>query len=186
MEEKREKTEIATFGGGCFWCTEAIFKRLKGVVSVTSGYTGGKRENPSYEQVSTGATGHAEAIQITFDPNVISYEKLLDVFWNTHDPTTLNQQGADVGTQYRSVLFYHSPEQKEKALRSKEQIEKNHIYNDPIVTEIAPFAAFYTAEEHHQNYYDANPVYPYCNIVISPKIRKLLELYGSDVKEEYK
>jgi len=134
--------ETATFAGGCFWCTEAIFKRLKGVTSVTPGYTGGQKENPSYEQVSSGTTGHAEAIQIEFDPNIISYEKLLDIFWHTHNPTTLNQQGADVGTQYRSVIFYHNEKQKELAENSKNEMEKSGTYKNPIVTEIYPFTTF--------------------------------------------
>lgn len=177
--------ETATFGGGCFWCTEAIFKRLKGVSKVTSGYSGGKMEKPSYEQVSTGATGHAEAVHIVFDPGVISYPRLLDVFWATHDPTTLNQQGGDIGTQYRSVIFYHTDKQKEEALESKKQLEEEKIYKNKIVTEITPFSSFYTAEEYHQDYYEANKEYPYCSFVIGPKIKKLLEKFGKDVKEEY-
>lgn len=180
------QTEIATFGGGCFWCTEAIFKRLKGVITVVSGYAGGKRENPSYEQVTTGATGHAESVQVTFNPSVISYDMLLDVFWATHDPTTLNRQGYDEGTQYRSVIFYHSDQQKEKALSAKEKIEKEGRYENPVVTQIVPFAAFYPAEEYHQNYYDTDPNKPYCSLVIAPKIKKLLEKFGKEVKEEYK
>lgn len=178
--------EKATFAGGCFWCTEAVFKRLKGVTEVVSGYSGGKRENPSYEQVTTGATGHAESIQVTFDPTIISYDRLLDVFWAIHDPTTLNQQGADVGTQYRSVIFYHTDDQKEKALKSKEKIDKEHMYNATIVTEIIPFENFYTAEEYHQNFYDSNQNYGYCSVVISPKIQKLLKMFNEDVKDEYK
>lgn len=178
--------EIATFGGGCFWCTEAVFKRLKGVEKVTSGYSGGKRENPSYDQVCTGVTGHAEAVQITFDPSIISYEKLLKVFFATHDPTTMNQQGADVGTQYRSVIFYHNEDQKEAVERTVKTLQDSHEFPDPIVTQVVPFVAFYTAEEYHQNYYDANPLQPYCQIVINPKIRKLLETYGKDVKDEYR
>jgi peptide-methionine (S)-S-oxide reductase len=182
----KDNFEIATFGGGCFWCTEAVFKRLRGVVSVTSGYSGGKRENPSYEQVSAGATGHAEAVQVEFDPSVISFDKLLEVFWATHDPTTKDRQGNDVGSQYRSVIFYHSEKQKEEALKSKNDLEKEKMYSDPVVTEIVPFERFYTAEEYHQNYYDSNTSYPYCSVVISPKIKKLLEKFGEDVKEEYK
>lgn len=178
--------QSATFAGGCFWCTEAIFKRLKGVTEVISGYAGGKREKPSYEQVSTGATGHAEAIQITFDPNIISYNNLLEVFWATHDPTTLNQQGNDMGTQYRSVIFYHNDEQKKDAETSKEKVDEEHMYADPIVTEILPFENFYTAEEYHQNYYDNNQSAPYCSFVIAPKIKKLLEKFGNEVKDEYK
>lgn len=176
---------MATFAGGCFWCTEAIFQRLKGVKSVISGYSGGQRENPSYDQVSTGATGHAEAIQITFDPKTISYEKLLEVFWATHNPTTLNQQGADRGTQYRSMIFYHSEEQKNKALASKKRLEGEKKYEEPIVTEITPYKAFYKAEEHHQNYYNDQPYYPYCTVVIDPKVKKLLKEFPKDIKEEY-
>src|SRR5260221_8467656 len=178
--------KTATFAGGCFWCTEAIFKRLKGVVSVTSGYAGGQGENPSYEQVSTGSTGYAEAVQIEFDPTIILYDQLLEVFWATHNPTTLNQQGADTGTQYRSVIFYHSDEQKQKALSSKEKVEKEEMYKDPIVTEIKPFDQFFTAEQHHQNYYDTNQNAPYCSLVIAPKVKKLLEKFGNEVKDEYK
>lgn len=178
--------EKATFGGGCFWCTEAIFKRIKGVTSVVSGYTGGKRENPSYDLVSTGATGHAEAIQIEFDPSIISYEKLLDIFWHTHNPTTPNQQGADMGTQYRSVIFYHSEEQKEKAEESKNKLEKDGVFDRSIITQIMPFENFYTAEEYHQDYYEKNESAPYCQYVINPKLKKLLELYGDTVKDEYK
>lgn len=178
--------ETATFASGCFWCTEAIFKRLKGVMSVTSGYTGGKRENPSYEQVSTGATGHAEAIQITFDPTVIPYEKLLDIFWHTHNPTTLDQQGADIGTQYRSAIFYHTEKQKEAAEKSKKELEDSQTYSDPIVTEVKPFEAFYKAEGYHEDYYEKNPNAPYCTFVIDPKIHKLLQEYSNEVKEEYK
>jgi peptide-methionine (S)-S-oxide reductase len=176
----------ATFAGGCFWCTEAIFKRLKGVTEVISGYAGGKRENPSYEQVSTGATGHVEAIQITFDPTVISYETLLNIFWHLHDPTTRNRQGNDVGTQYRSVIFYHDDTQKQLAEQSKKALEESHYYTDPILTEIVSFENFYTAEDYHQNYYDTTPSNPYCNIIIAPKIKKLLQMYGKEVKDEYK
>lgn len=173
--------ETATLAGGCFWCTEAIFKRLKGVISVTSGYAGGDRENPSYEQVSSGITGHAETIQISFDPKIISYEKLLEIFWHLHDPTTSNQQGADIGTQYRSMIFNHNEEQKKAALASKEEMEKSGLYKEPIVTEILPFENFYPAEEYHQNYYDTNPNYSYCQIVISSKIKKLIEKFGNQV-----
>ena len=181
-----DSLETATFGGGCFWCTEAIFKRLKGVVSVTSGYSGGERPLPSYEQVTTGATGHAESINISFDPKIISFKRLLDVFWATHNPTTKNRQGNDTGTQYRSVIFYHNNKQKEEAIASMKRLEKEQIYEGQIVTEIIPFTEFYPAEEYHQNYYDNNPEYPYCSLVISPKIKKLLEKFGKEVKEEYK
>ena len=176
--------ETATLAGGCFWCTEAIFKRLRGVMSVKSGYAGGLMENPSYEEVSEGSTSHAEAVQITFNPNIIPYERLLDIFWATHNPTTLNRQGNDMGTQYRSAIFYHNDGQKEKALRSKEEMEKSGMYKDKIVTEIAPFTNFYEAEGHHQNYYDRNLEYPYCQFVINPKIQKLLKEFKKDVKEE--
>ncbi len=180
--------ETATLGGGCFWCTEAIFKRLKGVTSVVSGYAGGNPsadgENPSYEKVSEGSTEHAESIQIQFDPRVLSYEKILEVFWATHDPTTLNRQGPDEGTQYRSVIFYHSNSQKEEALRSKEKMEKTGKFKDKIVTQIVPFDKFYKADDYHQNFYDKNKSSPYCQIVINPKIQKLLEEFKKDVKED--
>jgi peptide-methionine (S)-S-oxide reductase len=179
-------SELATFAAGCFWCTEAIFKRLKGVDSVMSGYTGGQRENPSYEQVTTGATGHAEAIQVEFDPNIIPYERLLEIFWHLHNPTTLNQQGADVGAQYRSAIFYHDEKQKEIALATKQKIEKEGIYKDPIVTEIVSYENFYPAEEYHKDYYDKNKSAPYCSFVIDPKIQKLLKEFGNDVKQVYK
>jgi len=178
--------ETATLAGGCFWCTEAIFKRLKGVKSVLPGYAGGKVENPTYEDVCRGETGHAEAIQIELDPAQIPFEKILDIFWHTHDPTTRNQQGNDVGTQYRSVIFYHNKGQKEIAEKSKTDLEKEGIYKDSIVTEIVPFMNFYVAEDYHKDYFDKNKQASYCNFVISPKIHKLLEKYGSDVKEEYK
>jgi len=180
-----ERVQYATFAGGCFWCTEAIFKRLKGVQSVESGYSGGTIENPSYEQVCSGTTGHAEAIKITFDSSIIPYEKLLDIFWHTHNPTTLNQQGNDVGTQYRSAIFYHSDEQKEIAEKSKQEVEQEKLYKDKIVTEIVPFSNFYKADPHHQNYYDRNKEYSYCTYVIDPKIQKLLKEFKKDVQEEY-
>ncbi len=165
------KTELATFGGGCFWCMEAVFERLPGVKSVTSGFAGGSTANPTYEQVCSGATGHAETTQIEFDPAKITYEKLLDVFWQAHNPTTLNQQGADVGTQYRSVIFYHDEAQKSAAEKSKAEAQKN--FKRPIVTEIAPFTKFYKAEGYHQGYYDNNSSAPYCQVVIAPKLEKL-------------
>lgn len=178
--------ELATFGGGCFWCTEAIFKRLKGVEDVVSGYSGGVRKDPSYEQVTTGATGHAESVQVEFDPNTISYEKLLEIFFNLHDPTTVNRQGADEGSQYRSVIFYHNEKQRETAEKVRDDVADSGIYRDPIVTEIIPFEAFYTAEEYHQNFYENNKNQGYCSYVISPKIHKLLKEYSKEVKEEYK
>jgi peptide-methionine (S)-S-oxide reductase len=178
--------EIATLAGGCFWCTEAIFKRLKGVKSVTSGYAGGSVENPSYDQVSTGKTGHAESIQIEFDPQIIPFEKILEVFWHTHNPTTLNQQGNDVGPQYRSAIFYHDQKQKQAAEKSKAELEKEDIYHEPIVTEIVPFSNFYPAEHYHKDYYDKNSDDSYCAFIITPKIQKLLHEYSNEVKDEYK
>ena len=175
--------EVATVAGGCFWCTEAVFQRLKGVVKVVPGYTGGAKENPSYQQVSSGTTGHAEAVQITFEPSIISFEKLLEVFWRLHDPTTLNRQGADVGTQYRSAIFYHTEEQKRIAQASKEEADKAGFYPRPIVTEIAPCTKFYEAESYHENFYNENPDYPYCRIVIDPKIQKLMKDYKEELKE---
>lgn len=180
------KIETATIAGGCFWCTEAIFKRLKGVLSVKPGYAGGSKENPTYEEVSGGKTGHAEAIQIEFDPTLVPFDKILEIFWHTHDPTTLNQQGNDIGTQYRSVIFYHDKTQQEEALRSKEEVVKEKIYKDPIVTQIEPFTNFYEAESYHKDYFDRNKEYPYCNYIITPKIQKLMQKYGNAVKEEYK
>ena len=177
--------ELATLANGCFWCTEAVFKRVKGVISVTSGYTGGKRENPTYEQVSTGATGHAECLQIEFEPKVISYDKILDIFFATHDPTQLNRQGNDVGTQYRSAIFYHNEKQKKLAEDKIKHLANK--YKDPIVTEIAPYSDFYPAEDYHKDYYDSNRnMNPYCRIIIDPKIKKLLTNYNDVVKEEYR
>lgn len=178
--------ETATLANGCFWCSEAVFARLKGVKSVLPGYSGGKVDNPTYEQVSSGTTGHAEAAQIEFDPDVISFEKLLDVFWHTHDPTTLNRQGNDVGTQYRSAIFYHSDKQKEIAEKSKSSVEAQRVYKDPVVTEITPFRKFYVAEDYHKNYYDQHQGAPYCRFVIDPKIHKLLKHYGDNLKDEYR
>ncbi len=178
-------TEKATFASGCFWCTEAVFKRLKGVTSAVSGYAGGDINNPSYEVVSSRKSGHAEAIQVTFDPQIISYDKLLDVFWATHNPTTLNQQGNDMGPQYRSVIFYHSETQKKLAENSKKHLEESEKYKDPIVTKIAPFTNFFRAERYHQDYYDRNKDYPYCQFVIDPQIRKLYKDFKKTVKEEY-
>lgn len=179
----KTKLEKAVFGGGCFWCTEAVFKRLKGVISVVSGYANAKIDKPTYEDVSTEETGAAEAVEISYDPKIISYDKLLDVFWATHDPTSLNRQGGDVGTQYRSAIFYMDEKQKKHALESKKKISGEL----DVVTEIAPLKKFYTAEEYHQNYYEKNKfLNPYCTLVINPKIKKLLEKFGKEVKEEYK
>jgi len=165
------KTELGTFGGGCFWCMEAIFERFNGVKAVTSGYAGGKTPDPSYKQVCTGATGHAEVIQVEYDPAVISYNQLLDIFWEAHDPTTMNRQGADEGTQYRSVILYHNDAQKKAAEESK-KVAAAH-FDKPIVTQILPLTKFYVAEEYHQDYFRKNPHVPYCAYVISPKLQKL-------------
>lgn len=178
--------DTATLAGGCFWCTEAIFRRLKGVTTVTPGYAGGNKENPSYYDVVTGTTGHGEAIQLTFDPSIIPYEKILDIFWHTHNPTTKDGQGADVGTEYRSMILYHSEKQKNIALKSKQEIENSGTFKDPIVTEIVPYSSFYPAEEEHMNFAEKNQSSPYCTFVINPKIQKLLKEYGNDVKDEYK
>ncbi len=175
--------DTATLAGGCFWCTEAVFNRLKGVTSVVPGDAASKVANPSYQAVCSGRTGAAEAIQITYDPSVISYDKLLDIFWHVHDPTTLNRQGHDVGTQYRSAIFYHNDEQKRIALASKEATGKSGTYKQPIVTEIAPFTNFYPAEDYHKDYYDNNRSQPYCMFVIDPKIQKLLKEYRKDLKD---
>lgn len=173
--------------GGCFWCTEAIFKRLKGVISVTSGYTGGDMENPSYEVVSSGETGHTESVQIKFDPRIISFGKLLDIFWVIHDPTTLNRQGSDVGTQYRSAIFYHNGKQRSIAEESKKKAESSGQERGKIVTEIKPFIQFYSAEDYHQDYYERNrDLNRYCLLVIDPKIEKLVMKFNDNVKEEYK
>jgi len=166
------KFETTTLGTGCFWCTEAIFQDLKGVERVVSGYSGGTVENPTYQQVCSGTTGQAEVVQITFDPQIISLAELLYVFWRTHDPTTLNRQGADVGTQYRSAIFYHTEEQKIIAEKSKKETDASGLWPDPIVTEITPFDKFYEAEDYHQNFYRLNPHQPYCRSVIDPKVRK--------------
>jgi len=173
------KSETAVLAGGCFWCTEALFSRLRGVTKVESGYTGGTVANPTYEQVCTGATGHAECVRVTFDPAVISYETLLDVFWHTHDPTTLNRQGADIGTQYRSAVFFNSTEQKDTAERMKKMLEESKEFSSPIVTEISPFTEFYPAEAYHERYFEQHGSAPYCALVIAPKINKLMRAYGA-------
>ena len=176
-------TETATLAGGCFWCTEAIFKELRGVEKVESGYTGGKVANPTYKQVTTGTTGHAEAIQITFDPKQVSYKELLEVFFVTHDPTTLNQQGADIGTQYRSAIFYHTPEQKKTAEEVIKQFTIDQVYKSPLVTQLEAFKKFYVAEEYHQNYYARNPEQGYCRIVIEPKVLKFRKQFFNKLKK---
>ncbi|MFP4368816.1 MAG: peptide-methionine (S)-S-oxide reductase MsrA [Candidatus Kapaibacterium sp.] len=177
-----ENYKTATIGGGCFWCVEAVFQKLKGVKSVVSGYSGGKRENPSYEQVCSGATGHAEVVQIEYDESEISFKELLRVFFSTHDPTTLNRQGADAGTQYRSVIFFHDEQQRQDASEVIEFLEQENIYDDPIVTEVSAFDKFYEAEESHQNYYARNSNQPYCSFVINPKLRKLEKLFKDKLK----
>ncbi|MCK6623100.1 MAG: peptide-methionine (S)-S-oxide reductase MsrA [Calditrichaceae bacterium] len=178
-----DKREIATLGAGCFWCVEAIFQNLRGVEKVVSGYAGGRVQNPTYEQVCSGTTGHAEAVQITFDPQVISFAELLEVFWRTHDPTTLNRQGADVGTQYRSAIFYHSEAQKTIAEQSKRNANASALWPDPIVTEIVSFTNFYPAEGYHQNFFLENPNQPYCRMVIDPKIRKFRKEFQERLKK---
>lgn len=174
--------EVATLGGGCFWCLEAVYDELKGVEQVESGYAGGRVPNPTYHQVCTGKTGHAEVVQIVFDPNEITFRNILEVFFTIHDPTTLNRQGADVGTQYRSVIFYHTPEQKQVAEEVIRELEAARVWKDPIVTEIAPFEAFYRAEEYHQEYYRNNAYQPYCQVVISPKLDKFRKTFAEKRK----
>lgn len=178
-----EQIDTATFGTGCFWCTEAIFEQMNGVLKVISGYSGGKVDNPTYKQVCTGETGHAECVQIQYEPSKVSYDELLEVFWQVHDPTTLNRQGADVGTQYRSVIFYHNEEQKRKAEHYKSELEKSGAFKDPIVTEIAPASKFYTAEDYHQEYYAENKnKNPYCAMVIRPKVEKFQKVFAHKLK----
>jgi len=179
-----KKLEVAVFGGGCFWCTEAVFTKLKGIETVTSGYAGGKVANPSYFQVSEELTGHAEVVKLEFDPSTISYAQLLDIFWHVHDPTTLNQQGADVGTQYRSIILFTTEEQKLLAVSALAALKASNEFRSPIVTEIQPLDAFYTAEEYHQRYYERNEDQPYCQVVITPKVQKLLQKYGNLLKEK--
>ncbi len=176
--------EMATFGAGCFWCVEAIFENLEGVEKVESGYSGGGIKDPTYREVTSGKTGHAEVIQLTYNPNVVTYQELLEVFWQTHDPTTLNRQGADVGTQYRSVIFYHNLEQKELAEFYKNQLTEAGAFKDPIVTEIAPYEAFYVAEDYHQNYYSLNQSQPYCRVVIAPKLDKFKKAFADKLRKE--
>jgi peptide-methionine (S)-S-oxide reductase len=179
-----QSREIATLAGGCFWCLEAVFDELRGVEKVVSGYSGGHVKNPTYEQVCTGTTGHAEVVQITFDPQVISYRELLEVFFTIHDPTTPNRQGADVGTQYRSAVFYHSPEQKAVAEKVIADLNAAKIWDHPIVTEVTPLAAFYPAEEYHQQYFERNPNQGYCRVVIAPKVLKFRKQFFSKLKKQ--
>lgn len=180
--EPATNREIATLAGGCFWCLEAVYVDLKGVERVVSGYMGGRRPNPTYEQVCTGVTGHAEVVQLTFDPSVVSYRELLEVFFTIHDPTTLNRQGADVGTQYRSAIFYHSPEQRATAEAVVAELEAAGVWDDPIVTQIVPAETFYPAEGYHQSYYERNPGQPYCQVVIRPKVARFRKQYVERLK----
>ena len=182
MDDDAKEFETVTLGGGCFWCTEAVFLELNGVKEVESGYSGGTVPNPNYEQVCSGSTGHAEVSQVTFDPKVISLKEILEVFFTIHDPTTLNRQGADVGSQYRSVIFYRDGRQKEIAEQVIRDIEASGVWNKPIVTDLAPFGVFYKAEEYHQDYFRRNPFQPYCQIVISPKVAKLRKHYREKLK----
>lgn len=174
----------ATFAGGCFWCTEAIFKRIKGVESVTSGYSGGTKENPTYEEVSSGETGAAEAIQIVFDDTIVSFERLLEIFFKTHDPASYDRQGADTGSQYRSVVFYHSDDQKKVTVALIQKLDESHIFSGKIVTEVKPFEHFSEAEPYHKNFYDRNKDYPYCTVVINPKLEKLYKEFSEDLKSQ--
>lgn len=175
-------TDTATFGTGCFWCTEAIFQQVEGVIKVTSGYSGGQTENPDYKEVCTGTTGHAECLNIVYDPAKITFDELLEIFWQVHDPTTLNRQGADVGTQYRSVIFYHNEEQKAKAEKYKTELDKSGAWDSPVVTTLEPFTTFYPAENYHQNYYNDNPGQGYCQFVIRPKVEKFQKVFKSKLK----
>ncbi|HYP50886.1 MAG TPA: peptide-methionine (S)-S-oxide reductase MsrA [Pyrinomonadaceae bacterium] len=181
--ESNQNLEIATLGAGCFWCVEAVFDDLKGVEDVVSGYSGGEIENPTYREVCSGSTGHAEVIQIKFNPQEISFRDILRVFFTVHDPTTLNRQGGDVGTQYRSAIFYHSPEQKQIAHEVIEEITSERLYDNPIVTEVTEFANFYPAEDYHQEYFANNPTQPYCAAVVAPKVRKFRDKFADRLKK---
>ncbi len=181
-QDHKNNLEIATFGTGCFWCTEAVYERLEGVERVVSGYSGGHVKNPSYREVCNGTTGHAEVCQIYFDPDIISFDELLDVFWHTHNPTTINRQGNDVGTQYRSAIFYHNENQKRIAEASKNIMEVSGEFNDPIVTEITEFTNFYKAEDYHQDYFANNPNQPYCTFIVAPKVKKFTSKYPDKLK----
>jgi peptide-methionine (S)-S-oxide reductase len=180
----KSELEVATLGGGCFWCIEAVFQELKGVTSVVSGYSGGTLDNPTYKQVCGGDTGHAEVCQITFDPKKVTYAELLEVFWKVHDPTTLNRQGHDVGTQYRSVIFTHSEAQKTQAEKYKKELNGAGAFDRPIVTEITPFKKFWKAEDYHQNYFKNNPGQGYCQFVVAPKVEKFRKVFKDKLKKE--
>ncbi len=181
IENPNNNFQLATIGGGCFWCLEAIFMEVRGIESVTSGYSGGTVKNPAYREVTTGRTGHAEVVQIKFDPEVIRFKDILEIFFHLHDPTTLNRQGADVGTQYRSVIFYHNEDQEKTAREVFNDIDASDLWDDPLVTEISPLTAFYVAEDYHQNYFQNNPSQPYCTFVIGPKMQKLRKLFKDKV-----
>lgn len=187
LKNTKQSTKLAkaTLGAGCFWCVEAIFQHLKGVKKVVAGYAGGHVKNPTYRQVATGTTGHAEVARIIFNPDVISYKTLLTVFWHTHNPTTLNRQGPDVGPQYRSVIFYHNKKQKRIAFKSRRKVEHSDLWEDPIVTDIAPIHNYYRAEDYHQNYYKNHPNGAYCSVIIAPKIAKLKKNFPNLLKEKY-
>jgi peptide-methionine (S)-S-oxide reductase len=185
MTNINSNLDTATFGAGCFWCIEAVFQRLEGVDTVISGYTGGQKLNPTYKDICTGMTGHAEVAQITFNPEVISFDELLEVFWATHDPTTLNRQGNDVGTQYRSSIFYHNEDQKQKSEFYLKRLTEEKVFDKPIVTEITPLGKFYIAENYHQNYYNNNKSQGYCSFIISPKVDKLKKVFPNKLKKEY-
>ncbi len=184
MANSLEQTDTITLGAGCFWCVEAVFQQLRGVTSVVSGYSGGHVKNPSYKEVCTGNTGHAEVCQVTWNPAEVSLSEILEVFWKTHDPTTLNRQGADVGTQYRSVIFYHNAEQQQMAADIKSALEKEKIWPNPVVTEIVPFEKFYPAEDYHQEYYFNNTSQPYCTMVITPKLEKFKKVFSDKLREK--
>ncbi len=177
-----QQTEVATLAGGCFWCLEAVYRELRGVERVVSGYTGGDVAQPSYEQVCAGTTGHAEAVRVTFDPSVVSFRELLEVFFTIHDPTTLNRQGGDIGTQYRSAIYYHSPEQQAAAETVIAQLNADGVWDAPIVTELVPVAEFYPAEDYHQEYFERNPAQPYCRAIVAPKVAKFRSKFLSQLK----
>ncbi|HQQ12949.1 MAG TPA: peptide-methionine (S)-S-oxide reductase MsrA [Bacteroidales bacterium] len=182
MESYAGEPQKITLGAGCFWCVEAVFQRVKGVISIESGYSGGKISNPTYREVTSGLTGHAEVVQVTFDPDQVSLLKILEIFWKTHDPTTLNRQGADVGTQYRSVIFYHNDDQKQISQALRKKLNEERIWDNPVVTEISPFVSFYKAEQYHQNYFNQNSSQAYCQFVIVPKLKKFEQLFNDNLK----
>ncbi len=182
MIQANNKQEVATLGGGCFWCIEAVFEELKGVTRVESGYSGGKIDNPTYREVCSGLTGHAEVVRVFFDPAIVSYKEILSVFFSVHDPTTLNRQGADVGTQYRSVIFYHDEKQKQEAEEVIKELKKQKVYQKPVVTEVTPAENFFVAEDAHQNYFENNSNQPYCQVVINPKLKKFREQFEEKLK----